>query len=226
MCTYVVILTSGSPFGVAFALECVTLYSNTILGKVEKRMGVLKYAILGLLNRKNMTGYDITRECETSLFEFWNAKHSQIYPELKSLTQAGLVEYQIQISGTVLQKKVYSITPAGREVFENWERMQHKIQSLPKDEFRLQLFFSDTLAPEHRIDLLQARLKEHTTRLEHLHQNLRKFDALPPTQEEAFSDYMVLLGAVMREESYCQWLQTCIHLCQQRNQTTPCPDPS
>lgn len=55
-------------------------------------MGVLKYAILGLLNRQKMTGYDISRACDTSLFEFWNAKPSQIYPELKSLTEAGLVE--------------------------------------------------------------------------------------------------------------------------------------
>ena len=47
-------------------------------------MGTLKYAILGLLNRKSMTGYDLSKEFETTLFEFWNAKHSQIYPELKS----------------------------------------------------------------------------------------------------------------------------------------------
>ena len=41
-------------------------------------MGTLKYAILGLLNRKNMTGYDLSKEFETTLFEFWNAKHSQM----------------------------------------------------------------------------------------------------------------------------------------------------
>ena len=50
-------------------------------------MGTLKYAILGLLNRKSMTGYDLSKEFETTLFEFWNAKHSQIYPELKSLSE-------------------------------------------------------------------------------------------------------------------------------------------
>lgn len=76
-------------------------------------MGVLKYAILGLLNRQKMTGYDISRACDTSLFEFWNAKHSQIYPELKSLTEAGLVEYEIEIAGNVLQK---SSIPSPRPV--------------------------------------------------------------------------------------------------------------
>ena len=60
-------------------------------------MGTLKYAILGLLNRKNMTGYDLSKEFETTLFEFWNAKHSQIYPELKSLSENGLVRYEVEI---------------------------------------------------------------------------------------------------------------------------------
>ena len=39
-------------------------------------MGTLKYAILGLLNRNEMTGYELSKEFETTLFEFWNAKHS------------------------------------------------------------------------------------------------------------------------------------------------------
>lgn len=46
-------------------------------------MGNLKYAILGLLNQKEMTGYDLMKQFESTLCEFWSAKHSQIYPELK-----------------------------------------------------------------------------------------------------------------------------------------------
>ena len=57
-------------------------------------MGTLKYAILGLLNRQEMTGYELTKAIEHSLLGSWRAKHSQIYPELKSLTQKGLVKYE------------------------------------------------------------------------------------------------------------------------------------
>ena len=73
-------------------------------------MGTLKYAILGLLNRNEMTGYELSKEFETTLFEFWNAKHSQIYPELKSLNAEGLIQYRVEITGNVLEKKVYTIT--------------------------------------------------------------------------------------------------------------------
>ena len=100
-------------------------------------METLKYAILGLLMKKDMTGYELTKEFNSALFEFWNASHSQIYPKLKALTKEGLIEYHIEITGTVLEKKVYTITDAGKEAFKKWEETLYPMPSLPKDEFRL-----------------------------------------------------------------------------------------
>ena len=114
-------------------------------------METLKYAILGLLMKKDMTGYELTKEFNSALFEFWNASHSQIYPKLKALTKEGLIEYHIEITGTVLEKKVYTITDAGKEAFKKWEETLYPMPSLPKDEFRLQLFFSHLASPEFRI---------------------------------------------------------------------------
>ena len=179
-------------------------------------MGVLKYAILGLLNRKKMTGYDITRACETSLFEFWYAKHSQIYPELKALTENGLVEYKIEITGNVLEKKVYSITQSGRDEFIKWVNKRQKIKTIPKDEFRLQLYFSGSMEPKERLSLLNDMLKQHKERLKELGEISKKFEPSPPKDEERFCDYMVFLGAVAREKAQCQWLEKCIALCRQR----------
>ena len=78
-------------------------------------MGTLKYAILGLLNRNEMTGYELSKEFETTLFEFWNAKHSQIYPELKSLNAEGLIQYRVEITGNVLEMKDGAIFRNGRK---------------------------------------------------------------------------------------------------------------
>lgn len=163
-----------------------------------------------------MTGYDMMKEFESTLFEFWNAKHSQIYPELKHLTESGLVKFKVEITGNVLEKKVYSITEEGKKEFEQWVRLQHKMKSVPKDEFRLQLFFSDSISPVHRLELLSFQLKEHQSRLKHLQNNLSKFETIPPLSEAEFSDYLVLLGAIMREEASCKWLETCIRLCEEK----------
>jgi len=176
-------------------------------------MSTLKYAILGVLSRSSMTGYDMAKEFETSLFEFWNAKHSQIYPELKNLTAEGLVAYDIEISGNVLEKKLYSITEKGRQEFRKWELTYHKLQTASRDEFRLQMYFAYTLSPGERLALMEARLAEHRQKLEHLKKKETQFSSVPPKQEEELMDYMVWLGAVIREEGNCSWLETCIRCC-------------
>ncbi len=181
-------------------------------------MGTLKYAILGLLNKKEMTGYELSKEFESTLFEFWTASHSQIYPELKSLTKDGLIEYHVEITGTVLEKKVYTITEDGKKEFKKWEETLYPVKPLPKDEFRLQLFFSHLASPEFRIQLLEDQLRQHTRRLDHLKENMKKFTIIPPEDDEEFTDYLVLSGGVMREETTCNWLEECIRLC--HNHTT------
>lgn len=80
-------------------------------------MSTLKYAILGLLNRKSMTGHELKKEFETTLFEFWNAKHSQIYPELKDLYDNKLVNFNIEVSGNVLQKNYIILLRVGKNIF-------------------------------------------------------------------------------------------------------------
>ncbi|SON64502.1 transcriptional regulator of PadC (fragment) [Latilactobacillus sakei] len=45
---------------------------------------ILQYLLLGLLNQAPKTGYDLKRVFENEIGEFWQAKHSQIYPELKT----------------------------------------------------------------------------------------------------------------------------------------------
>lgn len=54
-------------------------------------MRTLKYAILGLLNQKEMTGYDLMKQFESTLCEFWSAKHSQIYPGTEEAHGGGSV---------------------------------------------------------------------------------------------------------------------------------------
>lgn len=177
-------------------------------------MGTLKYAILGLLSQKSMTGYELTKEFNTSVCEFWNAGHSQIYPELRRLTEEKLVKYEIEIAGTALEKKLYSLTDEGSTVLMKWLKKPLRMKPTPKDEFRLQLFFSYNLPPEDRIHMLQFQLAQHQKRLQYLKTYQKKYNDVPPTDTDQFSEYMVLLGGIMREETSCQWFETCIRMCQ------------
>ncbi len=61
---------------------------------------ILQYLILGLLNQSPKTGYDLKRVFEDDIGEFWQAQHSQIYPELKRLEQADRITHVELIAGT------------------------------------------------------------------------------------------------------------------------------
>lgn len=175
-------------------------------------MRELKYAILGLLNKKSMSGYELSAEFGSALNEFWSAKHSQIYPELKKLTQEGMITFEVAISGNVLQKKIYTITEEGRQDFLKWLAEDQPMVSTPKDIFRLRVFFSDELPAEQRIEMFESHLKQHMSRLGYLRQKVEKFDGMPDRDSPLIGDYMVLTGAIMREETTCRWLEKCIEL--------------
>ncbi|HEY3085299.1 MAG TPA: PadR family transcriptional regulator [Candidatus Dormibacteraeota bacterium] len=49
----------------------------------------LGYAILGLLARQSLSGYDLARRLRRPIGFYWTARHSQIYPELRRLTALG-----------------------------------------------------------------------------------------------------------------------------------------
>lgn len=101
----------------------------------------LKYVILGLLTQKPMTGYEIKQKFEGALSEFWYANHSQIYPELKRLTEEDMIQYKIQIVGNSLEKKVYTITEAGKKEFNIWIEKKRRIRSNTERYFSLETIF-------------------------------------------------------------------------------------
>lgn len=176
-------------------------------------MRTLKYAILGLLNRKSMTGYDLGKEFNLQLAQFWNAKHSQIYPELKKLVNEGLIIYNIEISGDVLEKKLYTITEKGKEEFLDWLNKYEKMEATPKNIFRLKMYFSNNLEVSTRINLLEHQLKQHEERLNFLYSQIERYDTLPSLDSSDFGDYLVLEGSIIREKGTIKWLKNCINYC-------------
>lgn len=182
-------------------------------------MRTLKYAILGLLNRKPMTGYDIGKEFNFQIAEFWSAKHSQIYPELKKLVDEKSIVYDIEISGDVLEKKVYTITEKGQKDFLKWLKKDEPMEPTQKNIFRLKMYFSNNLDLNTRIHLLEQQLEQHQDRLTFLYTQLEPYDGVPYVDSNAFGDYLVLNGAIIREESTIKWLKLCLDCCKPENKS-------
>ena len=106
----------------------------------------LRHAVLGLLERRPSTGYELTRAFDRSLRASWHASHSQIYPELARLTDAGLVEV---VGHGARRSKTYGITEDGRAELRRWLVEDQPVRS-KRDESGLRLFLTPLLDPTDR----------------------------------------------------------------------------
>lgn len=179
-------------------------------------MRVLKHAILGFLDKCQMSGYDIMMEFkEREIGQFWSAKHSQIYPELKKLLDEGLIEYHIEVQGTKLEKKVYSITEKGRNELKIWLSKLDEDIITPKDDFMLKAYFVSSISKEEAKLIFENRLNQHKVKKYHLENKFAKLvEENSPIKygSENFGHYLVLSRAVERERTYVNWLEESIKL--------------
>lgn len=176
-------------------------------------MRTLKYAILGLLNRHPMTGYELAKEFNYELAEFWFANHSQIYPELKKLHDEALVTFDVEISGDILEAKRYFITEKGKKDFIKWLHRDEMIEKTPKNIFRLRMYFSNELDLNTRIQLLENQRIQHVKRLNTLKKTFEQYPEVPPRDSDRFGDFIVLRGAIMRQENVIAWIDEAIKYC-------------
>ena len=78
--------------------------------------------ILGVLGLGPRTGYDIKKLTDVSTRFFWSASYGQIYPELKRLEAAGLVEATPEPTGRSAAHRVRAHPGRGVRVYRHWLR--------------------------------------------------------------------------------------------------------
>jgi DNA-binding PadR family transcriptional regulator len=80
----------------------------------------LAYAILALLAREPLTGYQIGRLLRDPIGLFWQARHSQIYPVLARLERLGWAESTEVPGPGPRPKKHYRPSRAGLDALRTW----------------------------------------------------------------------------------------------------------
>ncbi len=114
----------------------------------ESPLSDTAYVILGLLDRRPRTGYEIKSTVDGSTRFFWAASYGQIYPELRRLEAAGLVSSERDDAGARKRKR-HRITAAGRRELRRWLAEPPETYEL-RDEGLLKLFFAESVAPAGR----------------------------------------------------------------------------
>src|SRR5438270_10463586 len=111
--------------------------------------------VLGLLALRPRSGYEIKKTIDRTTRFFWNASYGQIYPELRRLAAAGLVEGEAAPRGG-RARTVYGLTDEGRRRLEDWLAAPEARIDI-RDEGLLKLFFADLLPGEAALALVRLR---------------------------------------------------------------------
>lgn len=114
----------------------------------------LRYAVLGLLALEPSTGYELTQRFERSIANAWYASHSQIYPQLAQLEEAGLVEVA---SEGARRSRTWAVTGDGRDELRHW-LVETEPDRGQRNESGVRWFLMQLLEPADRRAVLEHEL--------------------------------------------------------------------
>ncbi|MBU6198893.1 MAG: PadR family transcriptional regulator [Xanthomonadaceae bacterium] len=88
----------------------------------ELSAGIVSLVLLGVLARARqpMYGYQIVKRLEQTGAGVLSDKQSALYPVLRNLAAAGLLDSEVEPSVTGPPRRYYRITPLGRRVLREW----------------------------------------------------------------------------------------------------------
>src|SRR3990167_5690681 len=149
---------------------------------MRHRESKTQYAVLGMLSFEPQSGYEISQAIKNSTAFFWSESDGQLYPILKKLTQARLIQSQVnQKEKGIREKKIYAITQAGKKSLTQW-LLQEPVTLNMRNEFLLQLFFGHNIKKNiniEKIKMLQQQLKSKLALFNNMEKEIREKEKNP-----------------------------------------------
>lgn len=158
------------------------------------------YVILGMVSREPRSGYEIKSVVDNTTRFFWAASYGQIYPELKRLSEAGLVK-GIDASRGDRKRTVYAITADGEAELKDWLRKPPETAEM-REEGLLKLFFAGVLKPAEAVETLRSMQRMRLDLVARLR-------AMEPEKAELKDPYplMVLRAGIEFNEWFADWCE-------------------
>ena len=172
----------------------------------------LGYALLGLLAREALSGFDLARALEQRIAHFWHARHSQVYPELARLQAAGLVTHTVVPQRDRPDKKVYQLTDDGLATLRAWVTAPSQAHTI-RDELIVKVASIWLVEPARAVALLRDHARQHEERLalyEGFERDIReRFGGeLDDPGSSWFATYLTLQRGLSYEREYAAWCRS------------------
>jgi DNA-binding PadR family transcriptional regulator len=153
--------------------------------------------LLGMIAEGHCTGYAIKAEIERSTRLFWGASAGGIYPELKRLAAAGLVDVRDDPRGGA-RRHSYSLTATGHAALAAWLTDESDPAFEMRNEGLLKLRFAAVLDPCERAGLVDRMRAHHEARIEALQAQLEA-DAFDDVFDRLTAEYALGLNTWARD---------------------------
>ncbi|HXA27350.1 MAG TPA: PadR family transcriptional regulator [Candidatus Angelobacter sp.] len=157
-------------------------------------------SLLGFLQSGPRSGWEVVQAVEATIGNFWNVTRSQVYRELRSLEEQGLVEAG---ETGARDRRPYAATDSGRRAFAEWISREPG-PDLVRSPLLLTVFFGQYLDPallRRFLVLHRARHEKQLDEYEHLYEGLAGLDG------EEYS-VLALRYGIEHERAVLRWMES------------------
>ena len=175
--------------------------------------------LAALLNGES-SGYDLAKSFDASVANFWTSTPQQLYRELERLAADGLIEARVVEQERRPNKRIFSLTPAGRAAIREFTATAPK-PSTVRDELLIKVNAIDGGDPAAVRDLVAKQLRWSESKLERYERMRSRL--LAGQGEDDFlatgpriGPYLTLLRGISFEEENIRWAQRTLDVLDRR----------
>ncbi|MEU2715558.1 PadR family transcriptional regulator [Streptomyces sp. NPDC007205] len=181
----------------------------------------LKYAVLAALLEGEASGYELSKAFDVSLANFWPATPQQLYRELERLAQDGLVQARTVQQERRPNKRMFTLTEAGRAELGAFAAEPPRRPTAIRDELLIKIQAMDGGDPEVTRALIEERRGWARGKLD----RYRRVQArlLDGRTEDAYlreadrvGPYLTLMAGIAFEEENLRWCERALAVLAER----------
>ena len=140
---------------------------------MRSRSESLEFALLGLLSQTPLHGYELRKRMGAIFGPFRALSFSVLYPQLRRMMEAGLIEETVVDSTSRRSRIVYAITDKGQARFENLTETVSP-ETWEDEGFEIRCAFFSPTSSRNRVRILEGRHRRLKEKAEILRGELEK----------------------------------------------------
>jgi DNA-binding PadR family transcriptional regulator len=141
--------------------------------QMRSRSESLEFALLGLLSQAPLHGYELRKRIGTIFGPFRALSFSVLYPQLRRMMEAGLIEETVMEAISRRSRIVYAITDKGARRFESLTESVTP-ETWEDEGFEIRFAFFSPTSANNRVRILEGRHRRLKEKAEILRGELEK----------------------------------------------------